>query len=389
VSVATFLAALTALSLLLLLWQITVAARFPVHRRRACSGFAPAITVLKPLKGADTETRACLQSWFAQDYSGKVQLLFGVADDDDPAGAVVRSLLEEHPHALAQLIVCPDRLGANAKVAKLVQMERHAAHDIICVSDADVWVPRDFLVNAVAPLQEAGVGLTNCLYRMARENTWAMRWEAFAVNADFWSQVLQSASMRPMDFALGATMITRREHLEGMGGFTALVDHLADDFELGQRIAQQGTRLALCPVVVECRSAPLGFTDVWSHQLRWARTIRFCQPWPYFFTILSNTTLWPVLWFVAAPSSVGALGAAFCLLTRMVAGGWMEARFTGERWRLSAAPVSLLKDLLQAGIWLCAFAGQRVRWRGIDYRVERGGRLVRLEGEREPAVCKT
>jgi ceramide glucosyltransferase len=386
VSVATILAVLTAVSLLLLLWQITVAARFPLHRRRPNSGFAPSVTVLKPLKGADTETRACLQSWFAQDYPGEVQLIFGVATNDEPAAAVVRSLLAEYPDVSAQWLVCSERLGSNSKVAKLIQMERHATHDILCVSDADVWVPPDFLANAVAPLQEPEVGLTNCFYRLARENTWAMRWEAFAVNADFWSQVLQSASLRPMNFALGATMTTRRQHVDAIGGFAVLVDHLADDFELGQRIAQQGTRLALCPVVVECRSAPLGFTEVWIHQLRWARTIRFCQPWPFVFSILSNLTLWPLLWFLAAHSPLSALGASACLAMRMVAGTWMEARLTGDRWRWSAAPVSLLKDLLHVGIWVWAFAGQRVRWRGIDYRVERGGRLVRLQREREPAI---
>src|ERR1035437_635368 len=115
-----------------------------------------------------------------------------------------------------------------------------------------------------------------------------MQWEAIAINADFWSQVLQSRSLKPLDFALGAVMATRRRQLEEIGGFAPLVDCLADDYQLGNRIARRGHPIALSPVVVECWSAPMGWAAVWKHQLRWARTIRVCQPAPYFFSLLSN-----------------------------------------------------------------------------------------------------
>ncbi len=60
----------------------------------------------------------------------------------------------------------------------------------------------DFLTNFVAPLQDEKVGLVNCFYRLANPVNLAMRYEAVSVNADFWSQVLQSKSLKPMDFAL-------------------------------------------------------------------------------------------------------------------------------------------------------------------------------------------
>jgi ceramide glucosyltransferase len=109
-----------------------------------------------------------------------------------------------------------------------------------------------------------------------------MRCEAIAVNADFWSQVLQGVSFRKLDFALGAVMATRRKQLAEIGGFRALMDCLADDYQLGRRIAARGYRMELCPVVVDCWSAPMTWHEVWRHQLRWARTIRVCQPLPYF-----------------------------------------------------------------------------------------------------------
>ena len=125
---------------------------------------------------------------------------------NDPVCKIVRELIAQNPGRDAQLVVCDRLSGANAKVAKLVQLEKLAKHDLILVSDADVRVPPDFLANIVAPLRDPKTGLVNCFYRLANPATTAMQWEAVAINADFWSQVLQAASLKPLDFA------TRRGH---------------------------------------------------------------------------------------------------------------------------------------------------------------------------------
>src|SRR5206468_11538959 len=91
----------------------------------------------------------------------------------------------------------------------------------------------------------------------------ATRWEGFAVNADFWSQVLQAQSLRPLDFALGAAMATTRAHLEKIGGFDSLADCLADDYQLGHQIARKGGRIILSSMVVECRNGPMTWREVW------------------------------------------------------------------------------------------------------------------------------
>jgi ceramide glucosyltransferase len=182
------------------------------------------------------------------------------------------------------------------------------------VSDADVRAPSHLLRNLVALLEEPAAtaadastdqrpaGLVTCFYRIAESGalTPAMRWEAVAVNADFWSQVLQGLTFRELDFALGAVMALRRGDLSRIGGFRALADYLADDFQLGRRIACIGRRVVLCPVVVECWSPPARWGEVWRHQLRWARTIRVCQPGLYALSILGNATLWPLAWVLAA-----------------------------------------------------------------------------------------
>jgi ceramide glucosyltransferase len=227
-----------------------------------------------------------------------------------------------------------------------------------------------------------------------------MQWEAIAINADFWSQVLQSRSLKPIGFALGAVMATRRQHLQEIGGFAGLVDCLADDYQLGNRIARQGHAIALSPVVVECWSAPMGWAEAWKHQLRWARTIRVCQPVPYFFSLLSNATLWPLLWLILKPSAPVAAFAVVCFLVRIVTvldfqrrlnqdpspGGRASKRAPSDCVGQPPLPAPVryawlipIKDLLQAAIWLLAFLGNRIEWRGQRMRLRRDGTLERLD----------
>ncbi len=122
----------------------------------------------------------------------------------------------------------------------------------------------------------------------------------------------------------------------------------------------------------------MNWRAVWSHQLRWARTIRVCQPAPYFFSILSNPTLWPLLWWTVVPSAVSLTGLGVSVLIRMAAAFDLQRRLTG--WCRHAAFVWLapVKDLLQAAVWLAAFAGNRINWRGQRYRLRRDGTLVPL-----------
>ena len=434
------LAVLAFLSLGILLWQFVVAMRFPLHRRVADPGYTPPVTLLKPLMGVDAETWHCLESWLNQDYAGTVRILFGVESADDPACEMARQLIATRPERDARLVLCCESLGANPKVSLLIQLFRHAAPEasaspsqgenrlwkrgeqipsfggvegglagaskptadptasgrdgVFIISDADVHVPPDFLANVVAPLRDDHVGLVSCFYRLANPATLAMQSEAIAINADFWSQVLQAQNLKPLDFALGAVMATTRRRLESIGGFEALKDFLADDYQLGNLIARKGGRIVLCPVVVECRESPKSWREVWRHQLRWARTIRICQPVPYFFSILGNATLWPLLWLISMLPALGetyysvrvvallllstvSICAGTILLARVFMAMRLASKLTDSNVHWAFFWLVPVKDLLAAVIWALSFVGSSVEWRGQRYRVRRGGKLER------------
>jgi ceramide glucosyltransferase len=397
---------LAVVSLALLLWQWAAALRFPLHRRIPDPAFMPPVTLLKPLKGCEAATETCLRSWFAQDYAGPVQILFAVASTEDPVCKIVHKLQQEFPIFDSELLVVGKLIGANAKTSKLAELAKRAKHDLFVVSDADVRVPADFLKQMVAHLappavagseaEKGQVGLVNCFYRLANPVTTAMQWEAIAINGDFWSQVLQSKDLRPLSFALGAAMLVRRKHLEEIGGFRAIADCLADDYQLGNRIARKGHRIVLCPVVVECWDPPMTWRQVWRHQLRWARTIRVCQPVPYFFSILSNTGWWVLLWLAieaaawghgtqfhrfngglatGIPLSLGVIPAIVCLVVRMLIAFDLQRRLTHSARHGAYFWLVLVKDLLQAALWFGAFAGNTIEWRGLEFTLQRDGTL--------------
>ncbi len=408
------LGALALLSMSLLAWQVLAAARFPLHRREMKTSFVLPITLLKPLKGCDEYTRECLKSWLTQNYSGPLRILFGVADGADPVCEVVRSLLKEFPSVDAELVITPEELGANAKVSTLIQLYRrclakdakgtkeettslpsHPSRDLVCISDADVRVPPDLLANAVAPFRDERVGLVSSFYQLANPATFAMQVEAVAINADFWSQVLQSNTLKPQNFALGAVMVTRTSHVDTMTGFADLADYLADDYQLGNRVVKSGDRVEMTPIVVECWDSPANWKQVWDHQLRWARTIRVSQPLPYFCSVLSNVSLWVAVFAVAVWSRTmyrvapgypwhvdflwliaGALVLVVGFAARIVAAKLLIERLTKNLFPWKRGHAVIAKDFLQFGIWLAAFCGNRVGWRGRKFRVLRGGKLI-------------
>jgi ceramide glucosyltransferase len=435
------LAAFAVVSLALTLWQWWAARRFPLHARLPAAASVPSVSVLKPLKGVTPESARCLESWLRQRYPGELEILFGVATLEDPIGPVVRRLLQANPHCEAQLVLCPESLGPSGKVSCLCQLLCRAKHSVIVLSDDDVWVPPDYLEHFVTPLQDDDVGLVCSLYRLANPATPAMRWEAVAINADFWPQVLMAQSLRPLDFALGAVMGLRRQTLAAVGGLEELVQYLADDFELGQRVVRHGKRIALATVVADCLERPMGWQEVWRHQVRWARTIRVCRPVPYFLSLVANATLWPLLllgstlWSWTRPPAnpptswkAGLLMCfalvAVCIATRLLSARDLMHRIApaleppaaeqqtgaaedlhatsatkapcpdppdGSRQRplrpryCSAAWFAPVKDVLNVGVWAAAFLSNRLEWRGAVYRVDRRGRLV-AEAARPPSA---
>lgn len=344
----------------------------------AGSPSGPGVTVFKPVKEVDAYTQGCLESFLTQDYR-PYQVLFGVADDRDPAVPLLEELMRAHPQVEAKIIICPHSLGVNPKISKLRQMDSQARYDILVISDADVQVGPDFLSRAAAALTEPGVGLVTCPYRAAWVPTMGGALEALTIAGDFIPSVAVAYYVEGIHFALGAIMVLPRKVLREIGGLAVLGDYLADDYQLGWRVAQAGYRVRLIPYVVETRNHLPRFKDYLSHQLRWARTYRVCRPKGYLAYGITHALAYSGLFVLAEGLTLlsGGLLAAVLWVR-----GWLaylsQAGWLGGRLPLAALLWLPLKDFLAFGLWLLSFLGSRVTWGGRRFRVTHEGKLVSL-----------
>ncbi len=340
---------------------------------------APGITVLKPVKGLTTESRECFLSFLRQDYV-PYQVLFGVADPGDPVVPLLENLGRQDPSGRLEVVLCPETLGHNPKVSILRQLEPRARHGLLVVADGDVKVGPDFLARMAAALQEPGVGLVSCPYRAGPATTLGARLEALTISADFIPSVTVAHYVEGISFALGAAMACTRTALASIGGFAALGDYLADDYQLGWQIHQAGFEVKLLPHVVETVDPGLSFREYLGHQLRWTRTYRVCRPLGYFAYGITHTfTFSLALWLMSgrAPWALGL--AAGTLALRLGLAWFSEVVCLKGKLALPAFLLVPVKDLISFALWLTSFLGSEVVWKGRRFRLTREGRLVPLK----------
>lgn len=351
-------------------------ARRPGHRDE---GFTPPMTILKPMKGLDPDLLENFRSFCRQDYPA-YQILFGAADPEDPAVGVVRQVLAEHPEADARLVLCPEPLGPNGKVSSLQQMAARARHEILIISDSDTRVAPDYLRRVAAPFADPEVGLVTALYRGLAPAGLAARLERLIIHTLFVPGVLVAYLLEGMTFALGATMAVRRKVLDDLGGFAAFTHVLADDYQIGQRAVAAGYTVALADTMVDCVLGRIPFRDFFARQVRWARTTRSCRPAGYLGTIIRHGVFLSLLFLLAEGPTALGLGLLVTTLTlRHTVAVMVSAKVlrlpdpARDLWLLPFA------DILSIALWVLAFSGNTVTWRGLRYRMTRGGHLVPLD----------
>jgi ceramide glucosyltransferase len=338
----------------------------------------PGVTIFKPLKGLEANTRECLKSFLSQAYQ-PYQVIFGVRNPEDPVVTLLRELQETYKGQDIDLVFCPENLGLNPKISSLRQMEAQARYDLLVIADADVKVGPDFLSLVAAALQEPGMGLVSCPYRFGPAPALGAKLEALSIAADFIPSVATAHYVEGIRFALGAAMALNRRALQAIGGFAPLADFLADDYQLGWRVAEAGWGVKILPYVVETQNPGLSLTDYLVHQLRWARTYRVCRPKGFLAYGITHALVYSLALLLATGAAPWALGWAAATLTlRWTLSGLSE--WTCLRGHLTRNDFWLLpvKDLLSFGLWAASFLGDRVTWGGKTYRVTPEGKLVAI-----------
>ena len=335
-----------------------------LFRREGFRPEVPPVSILKPLYGTDDEFYAAIRSHAVLD-APKYEILFGVHSLDDPAVPYIRRLQQEFPDRDIRLIES-HTVTPNAKVGTLVDLAREAKYSVLLVNDSDIVVGADYLRRVAPPAAESRIGLVTCLYR-ATAASFAGKLEALGIATDFVPGVLIAHT----DFGLGSTLCLRKNVLKQIGGFEALANYIADDYQLGKRISQAGFAVYLSKYVVSTHLGTGSWRDVWNHQVRWARTIRVSRPRGYLGLAITNATVWAVVAALTGWKWTAAGLLALRLACGCVSGiGVLRDPLTMRLWWLIP-----IRDILGAGVWVAGLFGTHVLWRGIRMRLRRDGTL--------------
>jgi ceramide glucosyltransferase len=390
------------------LFAIIAARAFLSARRAPLAPFAPGVSILKSLKGLDPGMLDAFRSHCRQIYDGEFEILFGVSSLDDPAVPAVRQLQSEFPNAAIRLIECPARLGTNGKVSTLAQLAPHSRYEFLLINDSDITVSPHYLERVMAhfaPLKGTGfspsvrqpenegafapeayppfstsatrlqpVGLVTALYRGRMHGTLGSRLESLGIATDFMPSVLVARMIEGgLRYGLGSTLAVSREALQKIGGFEALVDHLADDYELGERIYKAGYRVALSVEVVETSVPAYTWRDFCDHQLRWLRTVRDVRPGGYAGLLFIHGFTLALVNVIASglsPVSLWILALSFFL--RLSLAMTVGADVVGDHQVLANLWLLPLRDIVATGLWITGFSGNTIIWRGERFTVKRG-----------------
>lgn len=348
-------------------------------RRPPVAQYTPPISILKPVKGVDGDSFENFASFCRQDYP-LYQIVFAVASPADPVIPVIERVRADFPEADIELVVDGAIHGANYKVCNLMHARLRAKYPLLIVCDSDIRVEPRYLREVAAPFADPEVGLVTSLYRTSGVAGVGCAVEALGFCCEMVPNVMAAVKLEGLSFALGASMALRASALERIGGFEALVDYLADDYQLGNMIHKAGFRLELSPFFVE--SAMRGgetLREVLVRQLRWGRTMRVSRPGGY---LASGITLpFPGALLALAVSGFSAAGVAAAALLYLVRGAvsliysrsYVKDRLL-PRW-LWLLPV---RDALSFGVWALSLAGSRVLWRGHLFRLNKGGKIVEI-----------
>ncbi len=338
------------------------------HRllREHAAGPLPPVSILKPVHGLDGRFEKCIRSHALLDYPD-YEVVFGVSDPADPAVPAIERLAAEFPHVR---LVISRASAPNGKVGVMIGLAAAARHSVLVVNDSDIEVPRDYLRRIVPPLADERVGMVTCLYR-AHAATLTGRLEALGIATDFAPSVLVAPLAGVSEFALGSTMAFRASDLAKIGGFAAIGDYIADDYQLSRRIRESGKTVVFSKCVVETSLPDASWLSVWRHQVRWARTVRVSRGGGYAGLPVTFATVW-----AAALAAAGLWWAAAGVFALRLAAGLAGSLVLGDRDSLRSLWLVPARDAAAVAVWAAGLFGREVVWRDRVLSLRRDGRIA-------------
>src|SRR6185437_7521270 len=198
---------------------------------------APSVTIVQPLCGVEAFSRETLRSIFVLDYPS-YEIIFCLADGDDPIAPLVRGAIAANPDQPARLLVGDDRISANPKLNNVVKGWKAARYEWVIMADSNVLMPRDYIQRLLARWRP-DTGIVCAPPIGSRTDSFAAEIECAFLNTyqARWQYAGESCGY---GFAQGKTMLWRRDILEAGGSIEALGAEIAEDAAATKVIRAQG-----------------------------------------------------------------------------------------------------------------------------------------------------
>lgn len=347
--------------------------QFRANARQAKAGGKQPVTILKPLYGAEPGLFENLASFCDQDYPA-FQIVFGAADPADPALETAREIARRFPDRDIEIVAGCARPTGNPKIGNLLGMIDRAKHPVIVIADSDIRVGRQYLQAVAACFDDPQTGAATCAYGGLPGASVPSQLGAMQINDQFAPSVMVAMALEPLTYCFGATMAVRAAVLAEIGGLEAIADQLADDYVLGKLVSEAGHRVVLVPHAVQTTVADNTLTDLWKHELRWARAVYGQRPAGYAGSIVTYVLPFAAAYALLSGTALSCAVLGVAALLRTVLHYEAKAAFAPG---IHATPWLIpMRDLLGCAIWASSFFGKRVQWKNDAYHLHAGGRMA-------------
>ncbi len=359
-------------------YAVSAASLWRLRRRQrgeARTGFAPPVTIIKPLAGLDDGLEGNLESFFRLDYP-EYDIVFSFAKKTDPAYAVARAVADRQPGVKSTFVFDEREPGGNAKVNRLAAALRFAKHRLILFSDGNVRVRRDFLRRAVSWFRDPRVGLVSHLFRASGAASVGSRLEALYLNGCLMPGTALIADVLGIPCVVGKSILISRAALDSIGGITSLRDYLAEDFVLGREVRRAGHRVVLSADVLETMEVGKSLPAVWARHRRWSMMRRRLAGRLYFGELFVGALPWFLL-AMAAPGAALKIAAAALLAIR-----WGAELAVSRAWERAVdgrdALLLPVRDLGAFAVFVAGLVGRVVAWRGRPMVIGRDTQIKKM-----------
>ncbi|MBM4352427.1 MAG: glycosyltransferase [Deltaproteobacteria bacterium] len=335
----------------------------------------PSVTILKPIKGVDSDLEDNLLSFIRQDYPS-FEVVFGIQDPFDPALPTLRRIRDAHPEVPVRIVQTLETPGFNPKVNNLLGMMRMASHDVMVISDSNVRVSPSYLSENVPLLLRPGAGLVCNLIRGRGDAGLGSLMESLHLNTFLLGNTCLVDRLAGEKIVVGKSIFFRKSELDSLGGLAKLKDVLAEDYLMGRLYLDAGRDVAVSAHVIDTWTRGWGVRQFLSRHARWARLRWQINRTAYVLEFLTNAPFWATVLALVSGFSAPALAVAVSAFLVKGAGDQLCNLRLGRPVRSGLVLLSPLKDVVVAAIFPVPLVSSHTNWRGNRLRITRGTVLV-------------